>query len=38
VVVDGEGWLLVPGGSGIGVEVHVDRLAAMASEVVELRP
>jgi O-succinylbenzoate synthase len=38
VVVDGEGWLLVPGGSGIGVEVHVDRLAAMAFEVVELRP
>jgi O-succinylbenzoate synthase len=38
VVVDAEGRLVVPGGPGIGVEVHLQRLAAMSSEVVELRP
>ncbi|MEA3213990.1 MAG: o-succinylbenzoate synthase [Acidimicrobiia bacterium] len=38
VVVDAQGRLVVPGGPGIGVEVHLQRLAAMSSEVVELRP
>ena len=38
VVLDGDGDLIVPDGPGIGVDVRAERVAALASEVVELRP